>query len=83
MSEKPGDGWNEWSIHVISQLEEIPKLRDEIVKLREDFTTDRLTQHTGLATLKTEVNLNAGKWAAIIAAIISAMAALLAEILKG
>lgn len=56
------DGWNEWSRHVLSELErinqQVEKLHDEVSRLRQD-----------LAVVRTELRLKAGIWGAIGAAI--------------
>jgi hypothetical protein len=56
------DGWNEWSRHVLRELERInqqgEKLHDEVADLRQD-----------LAVVRTELRLKAGIWGAIGAAI--------------
>ena len=82
MLTKPGDGWNEWSIHIISQLEEIPKLREEIAKLREEYATDRLAQRTELVKLQSDMKHQAGLWSAIVAAAISAIGLVVAQLLR-
>jgi hypothetical protein len=60
--ENNDNGWNEWSRHVLRELErinqQVEKLHDEMSDLRQD-----------LAIVRTELRLKAGIWGAIGAAI--------------
>ena len=80
--QSPDDGWAEWSRHVLIVLEDIPALRQEIAKLREEYVADRLAQRTELVKLQSDMKHQAGLWSAIVAAAISAIGLVVAQLLR-